>query len=189
MYNQHSPGYSDATLVASTVSTCSLYTLANVLVEVVVKVATGQAHLGRSQTFIWLGAAADQLNPSMWHLYSCSISITLYALSLIVYRVLKCRLKVDLGIVSSTHNTRVESSANGVTNAATIVAIVLLFLFFVQGVVARRVSSEKSTVEIIIVQYYWSSGEFGAPVGCLLVHTGWNAICSSWLFWNREAHR
>ena len=134
------PGYSDDRIVGYTVGACSLYTLANVLVEVVVKVATGQAHMGRSQTFVWMGAAVHQLNPSMWLLYSCTFSITIYALSLIVYRVLKSRLKVDQGIVSSTHNTRIESSANGVTNASTVVALVLLIGYIFQLVVGRRVS-------------------------------------------------
>ena len=125
--------------MASIITSCSLYTVANVLVEVVVKVTRGQAHMGRSHSFVWMGASPHHLNPNTWLTYSLVISITLYALSLIVYRVLKMRLRVDRAIVPATHNTRVESSANGMTNAAAVVAMVLLFLYFVQIVVGRWV--------------------------------------------------
>ena len=132
-------GYSDKSIVVSTVTCCSLYTLADVLVEVVVKVVRGEAHMGSSRSYLWMGASPHHLNPTMWLAYSLVISITFYALALIVYRVLKMRLRVDQAIVPATHNTRVESSANGMTNAAAVVAMVLLFLYFVQIVVGRWV--------------------------------------------------
>ena len=125
--------------MATTITTCSLYTLANVLVEVSVKVALGQAHMGKSRSYLWLGATVHHVNPTTWLLYSLVISMALYILSLIVYRVLKMRLRVDQAIVPASHNTRVESSANGMTNAAVVVAMVLLILYFVQIVVGRRV--------------------------------------------------
>ena len=99
----------------------------------------GQAHMGKSRSYLWLGATVHHVNPTTWLLYSLVISMALYILSLIVYRVLKMRLRVDQAIVPASHNTRVESSANGMTNAAVVVAMVLLILYFVQIVVGRRV--------------------------------------------------
>ena len=176
--------------MASTITSCSLYTLANVLVEVVVKVTTGQAHMGRSHSFVWMGATDNHLNPNMWLLYSLFISMALYALALVVYRVLKMRLRVDQAIVPASHNTRVESSANGMTNAAVVVAMVLLILYFVQTVLGRWVSFRTFPSKLTLLQYTYPKGEIvSMPMSGLLVHTGWNAICSSWLLWNREAHR
>ena len=74
-----------------------------------------------------------------WLLYSSITSIAVYTTSLIVYRLFKVRLRVDQGIVPANHNTRVESSANGMTNAATIIAMILVIVIFIATFVGVRV--------------------------------------------------
>ena len=98
-----------------------------------------QWHNGKAIRYVWLGAKPNQFNPTPWLSYSSIASIVVYVTALLVYRVLKVRLRVDQGIVPASHNTRVESSANGMTNAATIIAIILFVVQFVATLVGRLV--------------------------------------------------
>ena len=109
-------------------------------------------------------------------------------------------LRRQPGILESKYHTRVESSANGMTNCAAVVAVVMATSFLGVTVWSKRVAKSihqllksrtgANTKKILQAYYYKSDGPLlPAPWGILLMHCMWNTICSSWVFSNVEAHR
>ena len=132
-------GYSDNWILAWTLVSCGLYTTVNVMTEVVFKLTMDQWHNAKACKWVWFGAEPDQFTPTPWLSISFIVNIAVYAIALIIYRVLKVRLRVHQGIVPASHNTRVESSANGMTNVATVIAMILFLAVFIATVVGRLV--------------------------------------------------
>ena len=132
-------GYSDNWILAWTLVSCGLYTTVNVMTEVVFKLTMDQWHNAKARSWVWFGAEPDQFTPTPWLSISFIVNIAFYAIALIIYRVLKIRLRVHQGIVPASHNTRVESSANGMTNVATVIAMILFLAQFIGVVVGRLV--------------------------------------------------
>ena len=132
-------GYSDHWILACTLASCGLYTTVNVMTEVVFKLTMDQWHNAKACGWVWFGAKPDQFTPTPWLSISFIGNIAVYAIALILYRVLKVRLRVHQGIVPASHNTRVESSANGMTNVATVIAMILFLAVFIATVVGRLV--------------------------------------------------
>ena len=132
-------GYSDDWIVAWALASCGLYTTVNVMTEVVFKLTMDQWHNAKARSWVWFGAEPDQFTPTPWLSISFIGNIAVYAIALIIYRVLKVRLRVPQGIVPASQNTRVESSANGMTNVATVIAMILFLAVFIATVVGRLV--------------------------------------------------
>ena len=132
-------GYSDNWILAWTLVSCGLYTTVNVMTEVVFKLTMDQWHNAKACSWVWFGAEPDQFTPTPWLSISFIGNIAVYAIALILYRVLKVRLRVHQGIVPASQNTRVESSANGMTNVATVIAMILFIAQFIGVVVGRLV--------------------------------------------------
>jgi uncharacterized MnhB-related membrane protein len=63
----------------------------NLAAEVTVKTVTSQHHLPTAHVYTYLGAPDDALNTSPWLGGSVLLSVAVYALALLAYRVIKAR--------------------------------------------------------------------------------------------------
>jgi len=166
-------GFSDSAIIWVTIAVCTIFTIIDIAIEVCVKTTFGWNHVGKAQSYLWFGAQNNQLTEMKWLTYSCFVTIPAYCLSLIIYRLVKMRARKS--ILTGTHSTRVESSANGMTNIASVVIMILFICYVIQVVIARQAYSSGPILEM--------------PMSGLIVHSFWNATSASWVFFNREALR
>ena len=131
---------SDNTVLLAMIPLSVLATLPRVVYEICVKTYAGTPHIGRLALFTFLGAEEADINPKPWGMESFLVSTAVYAISLIVYMVVRYRRnRRSQGILESNQTSRIESSANGITSWASVASLVMAVVFLLVWRQARQV--------------------------------------------------
>ena len=72
-------------------SLTTAWTMAFILCEILVKILKGQNHINILPFYIYMGANAEALNDKLWFYFAVSCSLLPYAISLLIYKIIKDR--------------------------------------------------------------------------------------------------
>ena len=90
------PGFTDIRVIQLTVTVSGLVTGLNVAVEILTKSLTGEAHIGTSSHYVYMGAKSEDLSSTPWLISLTLGQILALTISLVVYKILKYRLEKKL---------------------------------------------------------------------------------------------